>query len=822
MVRSGGASSLRRLVGSVIALAIGCLAVAGVLAAGMGPPEWWRTVACVAAAGAGYLMQFSVRVGTQRLIFAWGAVAVCTSLVLEPPAWSVLTMAVGMVIATFCPPGRDLVKATFNSALYVLGAALAAGVYQVLSPGTGTAGLPVLLLVSCVAALAFLVVVDVGVQAVLGVASGRSVGESYRTNWRGRAVQVAAELGVVLCSAAAAAVSIRLLLVVPVLAVCLQQGHRGLVAAAAERESAERVFRAIRAFSGMTDEVLVAQRAAEQIAALLTADSVEVLWYGAEDPPRHEVLVRAGRGATTYIGSPGAASAPPGHVAVIEQVGEASAELRVYFAAAVTLTDRELAAVRTLVAALSIALGMARAHADVALMAARAAHEATHDSTSGLPGHRLFLERARERFAERTAAGDDSPLAVTAMHISGWPDLLEACGADVADQLIGHAARQFESGAGLGELVAHLGGDTFVAFFAEAVSVQYVRSRTRALLDRVASPVLLETGPVVLAGAAGIAYAVPSTTTADDLLRRARVALRQAHHRGTNIEVYRPEDDIRGPAAIVLGSELRTAVTGGDLDVHYQVAVDLTTGAPVSVEALPRWLPPHRGMLPPNAWMDLLQTSDLVPAYLHWLLHQALSTWSSWTAEGITAPVNVPVPGRALLDPALPGIVDAALAAAAAPASALTLELSESRALAALEVIDRAVTQLAATVNVAIEDFGGAHSSLARLRRAPAAEIRLAADYSHDIIADTESRAIVGAVVGLAGQLDLQVTAVDIPTREHATALARLGVNAGQGPCIYPPVHADRINAVLQQATASATAATSAHVIELRQRRTRP
>ncbi len=65
MVRSGGASSLRRLVGSVIALAIGCLAVAGVLAAGMGPPEWWRTVACVAAAGAGYLMQFSVRVGTR-------------------------------------------------------------------------------------------------------------------------------------------------------------------------------------------------------------------------------------------------------------------------------------------------------------------------------------------------------------------------------------------------------------------------------------------------------------------------------------------------------------------------------------------------------------------------------------------------------------------------------------------------------------------------------------------------------------------------------------------------------------------------------------
>jgi diguanylate cyclase len=825
VLRSGGASLLRWLVGSVIAVALGCVGAAGVLAAGGGPAQWWRVVACAGLASAGYLLQFSVRLGNQRLIFAWGAAAVCTSLVLEPPPWTILTMAAGMVVAAIGPPGRNVLKAGFNTALYVTGSAVAAVVYTGLGPVMTAAWLPLRLALMCLVALAFLVVVDVGVQAVLGVAGGRPFAASFWADWQGRALHVAAELGVVVCVVAAAAVSPRLLFGVPVLAVCLQQGHRGVVAAAAERKSAERVFQAIQAFS-VTDEVVVARLAAEQILALLSADAVEVLLHGADDPPRQEVLVRVGRDDARYIGRPG--DAPPlaaGHVAALRQAGEQGAdgaELRVYFAAAVKLNERERAAVRTLVAALAAALGTARAHADLALMAARAAHEASHDSLTGLPGRRLFLTRMGERLAELTAAGDEAAVAVTAVHISGWPDLLEACGADVADHLIGHAAGQLRSGASLGELVGHLGGDTFVVFFTEAVSVQHVQDRIRALLNLLASPVVLETGPVVLSGAAGVAYAPPSTTTADDLLRQARVALRQAHHCGVDVHVYRPEEDIRGPAAIVLGSELRTALKRDQLRLYYQVAVDLNTGAPVSVEALPRWLHPTLGMMPASAWIDLLQTSNLAPDYLQWLLPQALGAWAEWTAAGVSAPVSVNIPGRALLDPALPGIVHSALTAAAAPPSALTLELAESRALVGLEVIDRVLAELAhARINLAIDDFGSAHSSLARLRRVPATEIKLASDYSHDILTDVESRAIVGAVVGLADQLDLRVTAVDIPSPDHATALARLGVTTGQGPCLYPPLPGSHIQAALQRASASTAIPASAEIIALRQRRSR-
>ena len=826
VTQSGGASSLRRLVGCAVALAVACMAMAGWQAASGPLPAWWRLAACAALAAAGWLLQMSVRLGSQRLIFAWGAAAASMALVLEPASWVVLTTAAGMVVATFAPAGRAMVKATYNSAVYTIGASAAAGVYAALGPVELRLHRWPDLAVILAAALAYIIVVDVGVQAVLGVVRQWPIRISYRADWRGRALHVAAELGVVLFAAAAAAVAPQLLFAVPVLAVGLQQGHRGAVAAAAERESARRVFGAIQAFSVETSEVAVAQRAAEQILALLTADAVEILLHGAADPPRHEAMIRATREATIYIGPPAGAPPVPGHVAALEQVGEdglGPAELRVYFAAAVTLTERETAAVRTVVAALAAALGTARAHADLALMAARAAHEASHDHTTGLPARRLMLQRIGGRLEELTAAAEETPVAVMVLHISGWPDLLEACGAEVADQLLGHAAGQLQTATTLGELVGHLGGDTFAVFFTDAVSVHYAQDRARTILAVLSAPVLLDTGPVALSGAAGLAYATASTTTADDLLRRARVALRQAHRRGTDLEIYRPEDDVRGPAAIVLGSELRTGIDTGQLELHYQPVIDLTTGLPVAVEALPRWRHPNRGLLPATAWMDLLETSNLVPTYVRWLLSEALATWATWTAAGILAPVSVNLPGRALLDPALPGTVTTILVATDAPPTALTLELAESRALTRLEAIDRTLATLAAAkINLAIDDFGSARSSLARLRRVPATEIKLAPDYSHDLLTDPESRAIVGAVVGLADQLNLRVTAVDIPTRAHTTALARLGVHAGQGPCLYPPVHHARILTTLQAATANAAIPPSADIITLRPRRTRP
>jgi len=567
--------------------------------------------------------------------------------------------------------------------------------------------------------------------------------------------------------------------------------------------------------SGEQDREAVVQRAVQQVASLLSAHTVELVLHVPEP-----LLVRQSASGEVWSGRPADAVPVTGQVAEVRAIGDAEGELRVFLGDGDgdgdgTLSDRETAALGILAAAASTALRNARAHAELAAMAEQAAYAASHDSTTGLPKRQLLLSWVGDHLAWCRAGGEDAPVALACLFITGFGEILDACGAEVADQLLVHATTQLAAGTGRGEQLAHVGGDTFAIWFPDAIDVEHVRDRAAQLLAVLAAPAPLESGPVVLSGVAGLVYAPPSTVGApEQLLRQARVALRQAHRRKLPVAIYRAEDDTRGQAAIVLRSELRTALRRGDLELHYQPVLDLATGRPVAVEALPRWRHPARGLLEPSVWMPVLEQSDLVGRYVQWLLSRGLRAHHAWHRQGVTAPVAVNLPGTALLDPGLPATVAAALRRADTQPGQLTLELTESRALAEADIVDQVLADLGRLgVGVAVDDFGTAGTSLARLRRVPVSEIKLAAELTADLLVDQETRAIVEAIVAFASRLDVRVTAQNVPTLEHVAALVSLRVHAGQGPRLCPPVHADSIVEALQVAAEHAIAVRDAKVI---------
>jgi diguanylate cyclase (GGDEF)-like protein len=462
----------------------------------------------------------------------------------------------------------------------------------------------------------------------------------------------------------------------------------------------------------------------------------------------------------------------------------------------------------------------------VALIAAQAAHEANHDPLTQLPGRRLTLERIAVHQARAVTGptGRPSAAAAIAINITGFPELTDTCGHAVAEQLLVHTARQLQAAAGLGELIGHLDTDNFAIFCSDLDSVQQARDRARALLAAIAAPAHLDSGPVALSGVAGIAYADPMTT-GEDLLRQARVALRQARRHGLDVELYRHQDDTQGAAALVLASELRTALADGQLILDYQPIIELSTGAPVGVEAVPRWLHPSRGLLAATEWMPVLEQTNLIPTYTRWLLETALTARAGWAPTSPALPVGIDLPARALLDPGLPGLVAAALAATGTAPLDLSLELSESRALSSLDTVDRVLGRLASSgVQLVVDDLGS--GSLAQLRRIPASGIKLSAEITASVFGrpladDVESRAITRAVVSLANELDLRVTAQALTSPNQVLALAALGVHAGQGCCLYPPVPDSMIAATLRDATDHAALPTSAEIIQLPVRRDR-
>jgi diguanylate cyclase len=808
---SVGAHRLRRVVGGVFAAAAGAVVTAVVVASGMPAPAWDQVGVVAAAAVVGFHLQFSVRLGNQRLLLLWCNTAVAIGLVLLPAPWVVLTTAAGIGVATFGPGGLRPLKAGYNTALYTAAAAVAAVCYRSVDPGplvlsswTG----PVAVLV---AMLAFTAVVDAGVPGVIAAASGRRFVATWLDGAGARCVQAGADLVLSVGSALAVAAQPRFVVMAPLVGVLLHFGYRGMAAAQLEWRFAQRLVEALREVgAGQLERGAVARRAVEQVGRLLAADTVELVLHG-----RQPLLARYTMSGQVWTGLPGEAGAVVGEAVEVKAVGPAGrslGELRVYTSGPLRLAARERAALDALAAAVATALQNAATHAEMVEMAALAEHAANHDAVTGLPGRQRLLGWIAADLAAHRDGGDDDAVGLICINIKGFAEILGEFPAEAADQLLVHAAGRLAVGVESAERLAHVGGDTFAVWCPSAEDVEYVRERAEFLLTALASVASVYPGPIVLSGVAGVVYAPPSTiSSAEQLLRQARAALREGHRLRLPVTVYRAEDDTHGQSAIVLASELRTALRKQQLELEYRPVLELATGNPVAVQATPQWLHPALGLLPPEEWMPVLEQTDLVGRYLVWLLEEALDAHCTWCQLGVPVPVAVQVPAPALLDPAMPGAVITALSRAGVAPPQLTLELTGTWVFGEAGVVDRVLEELVGHgVQLAVDT---AELSLEELCRVPASEIKLPRCTTDLLLVDQESRARVKGVVAFADEMDLRVTAHDIPTLEHVAALIGLRVHAGQGPCLSRPQHASEIVGALQLASVLTLSARNAKVI---------
>jgi diguanylate cyclase len=603
----------------------------------------------------------------------------------------------------------------------------------------------------------------------------------------------------------------RLLAVAPIAGLILHIGYGGTVASRLEGAAARRLFAAVRAVgSGGQDERSVAARAVERAARLLGADTVELILHR-PDP----LLARSTPSGQTWVGPPAAAKPIGGQIAEVMPVGETGeslGELRVFFADPVRLGERERSALGALATTLAGELRTAAAHTELAAMATAATHAATHDATTQLPGRQLLLSWIDEHLDQCRSNGSGRPVALICINIRGWAEILGELAAEVADRLLTHTAARLVAGAVGSERVAHIGGDTFAIWIPATTDLEHARERADNLLTVLTAPAAVELGLVVLSGVAGLVYALPSTLSgAEEALRQAHAALRNAHRQRLQVAVYRQEDDTRGQSAIVMASELRTAIRRSELELVYQPVLELATMRPVAVVAQTRWRHPSRGQLPAATWMPVLEQSELIGKYVPWLLDEALSAHTAWHQQNIEAPVAVLLPSPTLLDPALPTTIGAALANAKAAPNDLIIQPTGNWVLSNTDIIDRVLVDLAGRgIGLAVDIAG---LSLEQLSRVPASEIRLSGHTTKLVCSDPETRAKVRAIVAFSDELGLRVIAQDIPTVEHIAALIELRVHAGQGPRMSQQWDVEQIASAMRQASEHALTAEDARVI---------
>jgi EAL domain-containing protein (putative c-di-GMP-specific phosphodiesterase class I) len=205
-----------------------------------------------------------------------------------------------------------------------------------------------------------------------------------------------------------------------------------------------------------------------------------------------------------------------------------------------------------------------------------------------------------------------------------------------------------------------------------------------------------------------------------------------------------------------------------------------------------RWRHPYLGLIHPEGFIPLAEQTNLIKPLTAWVLDAALGQCRQWRNRGLDVPVAVNLSTRSLLDRRLPGQIDALLAKWQLPASALQLEITETKIIADFGCARDVLEALrSAGVRVAIDDFGTGYSSLAQLQQLPADEIKIDKRFVRNMEHDENDAAIVRSTIGLGQNLALDITAEGVETQEVFDRLEGMGCDFLQGYHLSRPVPAD-------------------------------
>lgn len=417
---------------------------------------------------------------------------------------------------------------------------------------------------------------------------------------------------------------------------------------------------------------------------------------------------------------------------------------------------------------------------DSALWIARArAEEQLQDPLTGLPNRAWLLERVWRALDNAERASHRAALIL--IDLDSFRSVNDTLGHLAGDQLLVQIAGRLRSTLPNGAEAARLGGDEFAVLLPAADSVTHAQRIARKLVSAINSPLDLDGLTLVLEASAGVSVFPEHASDAQGLLRRADVAMYQAKRERSGVEVYEARRDVNTPSRLGLLGDLRRALETGQIQLHYQPKVGFD-GNVVGLEALVRWIHPERGRVNPEEFVNLAESSGLMPQLTEYVLETALAQVARWRAGGLDVPVAVNVSPRDVRSPGFAGAVAGLLARHGVPPAALHLEITET---VLLEDAQRAAQTLAHLarhgVRMALDDFGTGYSSLVHLRRLPVSELKIDKSFVERLAADEEDASIVRCTVDLAHSLGLVVVAEGVEDDATWERLRDMDCDAVQG-----------------------------------------
>ncbi len=415
---------------------------------------------------------------------------------------------------------------------------------------------------------------------------------------------------------------------------------------------------------------------------------------------------------------------------------------------------------------------------------------AEEDALTGLPNRRKMLVLLEDAMA---VPAEQGPVTLALFELSGLNEIDEEIGMIAREKFLADAVMNTKDYLPANATLGRMGTAEFAVLCDGEVDARtMLRSMLRAIADSYRNDTETRIG-----AHAGYAQASRDAAGSDELVRRARLALRDAGEKGSGVvTAFDPSIDALSKDQQFIRRELPRAFAAGLLELHYQPIVASDGSRITGVEALLRWNHPGRGAIGPAVFIPVAEQIGLIDRLGAFVLRRALSEARRWPDLYVSVNLS-PLQVR---DPGIVELVRSALAESSVPPSRLILEITEGVLIDNPDEMLRRIEDLHALgVRIALDDFGSGYSNLGYLQRFPFDKLKIDRSFVSALGTSANGGVIIQAIVALGRALGLKVVVEGVETEKQRVLLRLAGCDEMQGFLFAKPAPARAIDRLLAQ-----------------------
>ncbi len=430
----------------------------------------------------------------------------------------------------------------------------------------------------------------------------------------------------------------------------------------------------------------------------------------------------------------------------------------------------------------------------------RLRHVAYYDSLTGLPNRELFNDRLRQALIQ--VRRYRRILAVMFLDLDRFKSINDTLGHKAGDLLLRSASERLVRCVREGDTVARLGGDEFIILFPDILHARDAAVVAKKINKALTKSFALYGQKIFITASIGVSIYPLDGIDVDTLIKNADVAMYQAKAQGrNNYQFYTPTMNAEALRKLILENNLQGALERDEFRLHYQPLVELSTGRIVGTEALLRWQHPGLGLLLPVDFIPLAEETGLIIPMGEWLLQKVCAQGKAWQEAGfppLRMAVNLSM--RQFNQNTVSGTISQALERTGFDPRSLELEITESIVMQNAEQTIATLHELKSLgLRLSIDDFGTGYSSLSYLKDLPLSTLKLDQSFVSALTKNTNDEAISKAIITLAHNLNLKVTAEGVETVGQLEFLRSLDCDEVQGFLFSEAIPADEMTRLMTE-----------------------